>query len=104
MRDPAGGNFLPPDMGLPVVYFPLTNRSLESWPPQADSWGHGADMVGSLFWGSRDDQFPYALWCDQGVCRAGRDGAGRIRGMTIPSDDPLVIGPASSAGVVHGRR
>ncbi|GLC41484.1 hypothetical protein PLESTM_001201000 [Pleodorina starrii] len=70
IRNPVGGNPLPPDLALPVVFYPLTNGSLSAWPPGSGSAYDGMIVQGNIFAETLettdpDDPFPGAITCDQ---------------------------------------
>ncbi len=67
-----GGNPLPPDWAVPVVFYPLTNGSLDPWPPGSGSAYGGQILQGNIFTqalesADPDDPFPGAITCDQGT-------------------------------------
>ncbi len=60
-----------------MVFYPLTNGSLDSWPPGYGLTYDGAVLQGNATWVNpraagllpqdRDELFPGALTCDQGM-------------------------------------
>lgn len=65
VMNPVGGNTIPPDLALPLSYFPLTGGSLDSWPYSGRTGMIGA---GNVTWVS-DDLFGSVMHCMPGTCR-----------------------------------
>ncbi|GIL62181.1 hypothetical protein Vafri_16447, partial [Volvox africanus] len=65
------GNPIPPNLGYPVVFYPLTNGSLGTWPPGSGSAYDGLIVQGNVYAeplenSDPDELFPGAITCDQG--------------------------------------